>query len=88
MQKKNEQLYKAIGNSERVQLLICLKTEQTVSNLLLKCHLSQSALSQHLKILKEANLVDCRREGKYQYYKVSNQKILNFCITLQTFEHL
>jgi DNA-binding transcriptional ArsR family regulator len=86
MQKINENLYKAIGNSERVRLLICLEKEQTVSELLLKCHLSQSALSQHLKILKEADLVGCRRDGKHQYYKVRNKKILNFCTTLQTFE--
>ena len=86
MQKNNEQFYKAIGNRERVQLIICLKEEKAVSTLLLKCHLSQSALSQHLKILKEAGLVDCRRDGKYQYYKVSTKKILNLCINLQTFE--
>lgn len=84
MQENNEKLYKAIGNRERVQLIICLKEEKTVSDLLLKCHLSQSALSQHLKVLKEAGLIDCRREGKYQYYKVSTKKILNLCITLQT----
>lgn len=84
MQEINEKLYKAIGSQERVQLLICLSEEITVSDLLLKCHLSQSALSQHLKILKEAGLVKCRRDGKYQYYKVTNKKILNLCITLQT----
>lgn len=83
MQENNEKLYKAIGNRERVQLIICLKEEKTVSDLLLKCHLSQSALSQHLKVLKEAGLIDCRRDGKYQYYKVSTRKILNLCITLQ-----
>lgn len=86
MQKNNEQLYKAIGSRERVQLLLCLKEEKTVSDLLLKCHLSQSALSQHLKILKDAGLVKCRRDGKYQYYKVSTKKIINFCTTIQTFE--
>jgi ArsR family transcriptional regulator len=84
MQENNEKLYKAIGNRERVQLIICLKEEQTVSDLLVKCHLSQSALSQHLKILKEAGLIICRRDGKYQYYKVSTKKIINLCITLQT----
>lgn len=83
MQENNEKLYKAIGNRERVQLIICLKEEKTVSDLLLKCHLSQSALSQHLKVLKEAGLIDCRRDGKYQYYKVNTRKILNLCITLQ-----
>jgi ArsR family transcriptional regulator len=84
MQANYEKLYKAIGNRERVQLIICLKEEKSVSDLLLKCHLSQSALSQHLKVLKDAGLIDCRRDGKYQYYKVRTKKILNLCITLQT----
>lgn len=84
MQTSSNKIYKAIGNRERVQLIICLKKEKTVSDLLLKCHLSQSALSQHLKVLKDAGLIDCKRDGKYKYYKVSTKKILNLCITLQT----
>ena len=86
MQTIKQNFYKAIGNSERVRLLICLEKEQSVSDLLLKCRLSQSALSQHLKILKEANLVECRRDGKHQYYRIINKKTLNLCTTLQTFE--
>lgn len=84
--KDNSKIYKAFGSNERVQLLICLQHEQTVSLLLSKCHLSQSALSQHLKILKDANLVTCRRDGKHQYYSVASKKILTLAQTLQSLE--
>nr|WP_231401769.1 hypothetical protein [Bacillus sp. 123MFChir2] len=33
------------------------------------CHLSIGAVSRHLQILKQANLVTCRKNGKYMLYK-------------------
>lgn len=62
-------LCKALGNAERIRLVACLSKEETVSNLLLKCNLSQSALSQHLAVLKKAGLVTTRRSGKNIFYK-------------------
>lgn len=69
-------VFKAFGNEERVQLLHCLRKEQSVSELLLKCSLSQSALSQHLRVLRLAGLVRCSRKGKEQRYVVMSSKIL------------
>lgn len=63
-----DKLCKAFGNEQRLKLLICLEHESTVSELLEKCHLSQSALSQHLEILREAHLVVVKRDGKYMRY--------------------
>ncbi len=74
--KKQENLLKVFGNYERLTLLCCLAKPHSVTELLQKCTLSQSALSQHLKVLKEANLVTCLREGKSQIYSVSDTKML------------
>ena len=63
---KGEGLFKAIGNRERVQLICCLAKTQSVTELLDKCELSQSALSQHLKILKDVGIIECVRDGKKQ----------------------
>ncbi len=62
-------LCRALGNSQRVQLIACLAKEVTVSELLRKCALSQSALSQHLAVLRDAGIVQTRESGRHVYYK-------------------
>lgn len=74
--KINNDAYRAFSNENRVRLLICLAKEKSVTELLSKCELSQSALSQHLKILKDCGVVICKREGKQQIYSIKNKKAL------------
>lgn len=62
-------LCKAFGNTQRVQLIACLAKEATVSELLDKCTLSQSALSQHLAVLRDVGIVRTRESGRHVYYK-------------------
>ena len=45
--------------------------EETVTGLASNFTVSRSAISQHLGILAEAGLVASRREGRFQYYRVS-----------------
>ena len=75
-------LFKVFGNEERVRLICCLKTAQSVSDLLKKCTLSQSALSQHLSLLKEAGVVQCTRNGKQQIYALTSKKVLSIAQSL------
>ncbi len=79
---KQEAIIKVFGNAERVQLLCCLAKPHTVTELLEKCTLSQSALSQHLTLLKEVNLVHCIRDGKHQIYSVVDKDVLLVAKTL------
>ncbi|MEA4910778.1 Transcriptional activator HlyU [bioreactor metagenome] len=67
---------KAIGNKERLGLILCLEKEKTVNDLLELCQLSQSALSQHLKILRDNKIVSTRREGKQIFYKTKDKKFI------------
>ncbi len=76
MENNKEEIYKAFSNHNRVQLLVCLSVPQSVTELLTRCKLSQSALSQHLKVLKDCGVVICKREGKQQIYSVRNKKVL------------
>ena len=66
---------KAFGSEERVRLIECLKTPKNVSELLKRCSLSQSALSQHLKVLRDARVVVPKREGRNIVYSIPNKKM-------------
>lgn len=69
-------LCKAFGNPERVRLIACLSKETTVSDLLEKCDLSQSALSQHLAVLRDAGVVRARTSGRHVYYKTASRNYI------------
>lgn len=70
-------IYKMFSSQNRVQLMLCLSQEKSVTELLTLCELSQSALSQHLKILKDGGVVECKRDGKKQIYSIKNKKVLH-----------
>lgn len=67
-------LCKAFGNPKRVQLIACLARETAVSELLETCALSQSALSQHLAVLREAGIVRGSERGRHVYYKTVSRE--------------
>lgn len=66
-----EHLCRAFGNPQRVRLVECLAQERTVSELLTKCDLSQSALSQHLAVLRDTGMVQTRESGRHIYYQTA-----------------
>jgi len=62
-------LLKALANEKRLMLLCLLaEGEHSVSELNARLELSQSALSQHLAILRDDGLVTTRREAQSIYY--------------------
>ena len=64
-------LLKALANEKRLQIL-CLLTagERSVGDINALLDLSQSALSQHLAVLREENLVNTRRDGQTIHYSL------------------
>jgi DNA-binding transcriptional ArsR family regulator len=64
-------LLRSMANPHRL-LLLCLLTEGELSVGALNAGvpLSQSALSQHLAVLREEGLVATRRDGQSIYYRV------------------
>lgn len=77
-----ENVCRAFGNPQRVLLVACLVSEATVSELLEKCDLSQSALSQHLAVLRAAGIVRTRESGRHVYYKVASREYTNLAQTV------
>lgn len=80
----------AMGDETRQLILITLLESDfsgiRVGEITKKTHLSRPAVSHHLKILKEAEIVNVRREGTKNYYyldsKESQWKILMELINL------
>jgi len=64
-------LLKSMGNAHRL-LILCVLSDQEMSVGALNQHipLSQSALSQHLAVLRAEGLVNTRRESQTIHYSV------------------
>lgn len=68
-------LLKALGNEKRLEVLFYLRNcEMNVGELEGVVGLSQSALSQHLAILRAEDLVRTRREAQTIYYSIKSDK--------------
>lgn len=64
-----ETVFHAIADPTRRELLLLLvEGERTAGELGQPFRMSQPALSQHLRVLREAGLVAQRREGRHQVY--------------------
>ena len=63
---------KGIGNENRYHILEALmRGPRTVGEIAAKTGLAQPAVSQHLKVLKEADLVTNEREGQEIAYAIN-----------------
>ena len=64
-------LFHALSDATRLIVLDMLKEgERCVCELQDQIDIAQSRLSFHLKVLKDAGLVDDRKEGRWSYYSI------------------
>ena len=71
-------VFKALGDSTRLKILDCIrKGEKCICEIIPNTGKSQPNVSQHLKVLKNAGLVDERKEGTKILIKISNPKIFD-----------
>jgi len=74
--KLKSELFKALAHPTRVQILSLLrKGELCVCDIYEALELSQSNISQHLKVLKDQDLVESRKDGVMVLYKVKDDEI-------------
>ncbi|ABV34641.1 regulatory protein, ArsR [Shewanella sediminis HAW-EB3] len=67
---------KAIANPYRLMILcLLLENEYSVTELNETVPLSQSALSQHLAVLRAQDLVSTRKSSQVVYYKLKNEQV-------------
>ncbi len=70
-----------------VTLNILCQGEHTVETLARYAGLTVANLSRHLQVLKAANLVKMRRDGKYIYYMVADEMTCRFFLDFKDFAY-
>jgi len=76
---------KALGSSHRLELLELLaQGERTVDALASESALSMANASQHLQALREAGLVESRKEGLYVHYRLADPAVFELSRVLRT----
>lgn len=76
-------LLRLLGNEKRLMILCQLADgELSVGQIRAQLDLSQSALSQHLAILREQGLVGTRREAQTIHYSIKDHAALKVIQTL------
>ena len=65
-------VFKAFCDENRLQILTMLRDrEMCAYQLQEELVIGQSTLSHHMKVLCKSGIVTCRREGKWTYYRIS-----------------
>ncbi|MBW6422165.1 metalloregulator ArsR/SmtB family transcription factor [Rhizobium sp. XQZ8] len=72
-----------MANEVRLRVFfLILEKEWAVTALASAVNLSQSALSQHLKKLRDAKIVSVRRDAQTIYYSCNSEAVIKVCGTL------
>ena len=68
--------YAALAEPSRRQILDLLRGgERSVGDLVARLRLSQPGVSKHLRVLREAGLVEVRPEGRQRWYRLRAQPL-------------
>jgi len=66
------QVFKALADPTRREILRLLgRGEMSAGELAAKFHMTKPSMSHHFAVLKEADLVLCRREGQQLFYSLN-----------------
>src|SRR5262245_32299104 len=76
---------KALSSPRRLEMLELLaQGERTVDSLATELDLSLANASQHLQALRQAALVDSRKEGLFVFYRLSDPTVFELTRTIRT----
>ncbi|MBI4781696.1 MAG: winged helix-turn-helix transcriptional regulator [Oscillatoriophycideae cyanobacterium NC_groundwater_1537_Pr4_S-0.65um_50_18] len=72
--------FKILAEPTRLQILAALcNQERSVQEICDRTGLLQGNVSKHLRLMKNAGVVACRREGVWRYYRVIDLDLLALC---------
>src|SRR5206468_10415866 len=75
---------KAISSPHRLEILELLaQSERTVDSLATEIGLSLANTSQHLQALRQASLVDSRKNGLFVYYRLAGPDVFELSRTIR-----
>ena len=75
--KKSAAILRALNHKLRQQMikLINDSKKMTVTEMYVKLRIEQSVASQHLAILRRANIVSTKRDGKFIFYSINYSRL-------------
>ena len=74
---KRSKFFKALADATRLRILKLLEIrEMCVCEVMIALGLTQPTTSHHLGILENVGLVKSRKEGKWVYYRIVDQKLV------------
>ena len=69
-------VFRALGDPSRAKIVFSLlQQELCVCDIAAVCDLSESATSQHLRVLKALRIVKLRRSGRMSYYSIEDDHV-------------
>ena len=71
-------VFKALADSTRLKIIECIKNgEKCICEIIPYTGKSQPCVSQHLKVMNHAGIIDERKDGTKIMIKASNNEIFN-----------
>jgi rhodanese-related sulfurtransferase len=75
---------KAVGSPHRLEMLELLaQGERTVDSLAAEIGLSLANASQHLHVLRQASLVESRKDGLFVFYRLADPAVFEVCSAIR-----
>jgi ArsR family transcriptional regulator len=76
---KVSRLFRSLSQPARIEILLAIGSgEACVCHLEAMLQMRQAYISQHLMALREAGILDARREGRFVFYRLKSPEILDF----------
>ena len=75
---KLQHLFQTVGEANRLKIIKFIgEEERSVSEIVEALRLSQPLVSHHLRILRERDILQTKRNGPFIYYRLKNRKLLD-----------
>jgi DNA-binding transcriptional ArsR family regulator len=72
--------FRALSDPTRLQILMAIcNQERSVQDICDRTGLHQGNVSKHLRLMKDAGVVACRRESVWRFYRVIDTELLMLC---------
>jgi ArsR family transcriptional regulator len=74
------EVFKALGDPTRLKIISLMTSSKNlcVNVIAERIGMSQPAISQHLKILKNAGILDAQKIGSHVHYSINKQKVKEY----------
>jgi len=76
---------KVLANPKRLMIIALLsKREMSVGEVAQACDVPLTTISQHLRVLREQNVVTTRKDGQTVYCQLADARLMDACVQIRT----